>query len=158
VYLEASGAIFRVTDAGGSLGVEFAPCDNEGDPDEAIRAADEAYERRLTRALAAEDDAALYVIDRAQKACVVLGCQSDDEMGCTRDDGPKPRDEWCVMCRLSDALGSFETRAQAKKVSREHDAEALTSGEKSGDELRAENGLLSAFPNAVVDFTGASRL
>lgn len=40
----------------------------------------------------------------AALVCQDLGCQSDDEIGCMRDDVRIPRDKWCSVCLLSDAL------------------------------------------------------
>ena len=45
-----------------------------------------------------------------------------------------------------------DERAAAKQESRDDDARALASGEKSLDQLRAENGLF-AFPNAKIDLS-----
>jgi hypothetical protein len=50
-----------------------------------------------------------------------------------------------------------EERAREKQLSREADARALASGEKSRDELRRENGHF-AFPNVRVSLRGAKPL
>lgn len=42
------------------------------------------------------------------EACVHMGCIGDDEVGCTRDDARIPREQWCVMCLLGDAIGRSE--------------------------------------------------
>ncbi len=50
-----------------------------------------------------------------------------------------------------------EERAREKQRSREDDARALASGEKSREELRRENGHF-AFPNVRVSLRGAKPL
>jgi hypothetical protein len=60
------------------------------------------------------------------------------------------------MSKHSDRLDPQE-RAREKQRSRDADARALASGEKSRDELRRENGHF-AFPNARVSLRGAKPL
>jgi hypothetical protein len=52
---------------------------------------------------------------------------------------------------------SPEERAREKQRSRDEDARALASGEKSRDDLRRENGHF-AFPNVRVSLRGAKPL
>jgi hypothetical protein len=51
----------------------------------------------------------------------------------------------------------FEDRALEKRESREADARALASGQKSKDDLRRENGAF-AFPNVELDLKASDRL
>jgi hypothetical protein len=48
---------------------------------------------------------------------------------------------------------SFADRAREKQASRDEDARALASGEKTSDDLCRENGLF-AFPEAELDLSG----
>jgi hypothetical protein len=50
-----------------------------------------------------------------------------------------------------------EKRRQEKQASREADARALASGEKSREQLRRENGAFSGL-NVEIDFDGAQSL
>lgn len=52
---------------------------------------------------------------------------------------------------------SMADLARAKEESREADARALESGEKSRDDLRRENGLIVLPPDAPIDY-GRSQL